>query len=55
MTVHNHSVVMVPQGYHPVGAPHGYDLYYLNVMAGPKRIWKFHNAPEHEWIVQQSG
>ncbi len=55
MTVHNHGVVMVPQGYHPVGAPHGYDLYYLNVMAGPKRIWKFHNAPEHEWIVQQAG
>ena len=55
MTVHNHGVVMVPQGYHPVGAPHGYDLYYLNVMAGPKRIWKFHNAPEHEWIVQQVG
>ena len=22
-------------------APHGYDLYYLNVMAGPKRTWKF--------------
>ena len=54
MTVHNHGVVMVPQGYHPVGAPHGYDLYYLNVMAGPKRIWKFHNATEHEWIVQQA-
>ena len=30
-------VVLVPRGYHPVGAPHGYDLYYLNVMAGPKR------------------
>ena len=33
------------------GAPHGYDLYYLNVMAGPKRTWKFHNAPEHEWLL----
>jgi len=25
--------VLVPRGYHPVGAPYGYDLYYLNVMA----------------------
>src|SRR6478735_242491 len=40
-------VVLVPKGYHPVGAPHGYELYYLNVMAGPKRVWKFHNDPDH--------
>ena len=53
MAVQNHDVVMVPRGYHPVGAPHGYDLYYLNVMAGPKRLWKFYNDPEHEWIVKK--
>jgi 5-deoxy-glucuronate isomerase len=51
MAVHDGDVVMVPRGYHPVGAPHGYDLYYLNVMAGPQRVWRFQNAPEHEWIV----
>ena len=44
-------VVMVPRGYHPVGAAHGYDLYYLNVMAGPQRIWRFHNDPAHEWLM----
>lgn len=44
-------VVLVPHGYHPVGVPHGYESYYLNVMAGPKRIWKFHNDPNHEWIL----
>jgi 5-deoxy-glucuronate isomerase len=49
--VEDGDVVMVPRGYHPVGAPHGYDLYYLNVMAGPKRQWIFHNDPAHEWIV----
>ncbi len=43
-------VVLVPRGYHPVGVPYGYDSYYLNVMAGPKRTWKFHNDPNHEWI-----
>jgi 5-deoxy-D-glucuronate isomerase len=20
-------------------------------MAGPRRIWRFHNDPAHEWIV----
>ncbi|UDL95735.1 5-deoxy-glucuronate isomerase [Lichenihabitans sp. PAMC28606] len=44
-------VVLVPRGYHPVGAAHGYDLFYLNVMAGPQRIWRFYNDPDHEWMV----
>lgn len=44
-------VTLVPRGYHPCAAPHGYDLYYLNTMAGPKRIWRFRNDPAHEWIV----
>lgn len=47
----NRDVALVPRGYHPVGAPHGYTLYYLNVMAGPRRVWKFHNDPDHAWIV----
>ncbi len=54
ITVGDGEVVMVPRGYHPVGAPHGYDLYYLNVMAGPKRQWIFRNDPAHEWIAAQS-
>ena len=45
-------VVLVPRGYHPVGAAHGYTLYYLNVMAGPKRAWRFHNDPAHEWLLK---
>ncbi len=45
-------VVLVPRGYHPVAAAHGYDLYYLNVMAGPKRAWRFHNDPAHEWLLK---
>lgn len=51
LAVGDRDVVLVPRGYHPVGAPHGYDLYYLNVMAGPKRIWRFHNDPAHEWML----
>lgn len=53
MAVDNGCCVLVPRGYHPAGAPHGYELYYLNVMAGPKRVWKFTNDPDHEWIVKQ--
>ncbi|MGQ7244653.1 5-deoxy-glucuronate isomerase [Salinicola sp. V024] len=51
MAVEHGNCVLVPRGYHPVGAPHGYELYYLNVMAGPKRVWKFHNDPDHEWML----
>jgi 5-deoxy-glucuronate isomerase len=53
IVVEDGSVVLVPRGYHPVAAVHGYDLYYLNVMAGPRRTWKFHNAPEHEWLLKK--
>ena len=51
LSAHDGDVVLVPEGYHPVAAPHGYELYYLNVMAGPKRVWKFRNEPAHEWLV----
>jgi 5-deoxy-glucuronate isomerase len=51
MAVEDRDVVLVPRGYHPVVVPHGYQSYYLNVMAGPKRIWRFHNDPAHEWLV----
>ncbi|WP_255430383.1 5-deoxy-glucuronate isomerase, partial [Roseomonas sp. 18066] len=50
MAVGDGDVVLVPRGYHPVGAPHGFDLWYLNVMAGPRRAWKFTMAPEHAWL-----
>lgn len=53
ITVEDKSVVMVPKGYHPVGAPYGYDLYYLNTMAGPSRNWIFQNDPDHEWILKR--
>lgn len=51
IAVEDGNVVMVPCGYHPVAAAHGYDLYYLNVMAGPERRWLFRNDPDHAWIV----
>lgn len=53
MSVSNHDVVLVPKGHHPCGAPYGYEMYYLNVMAGPMRKWRFKNHPDHDWIFQR--
>lgn len=52
LAVEDGDVVLVPRGYHPVGTAHGYDLYYLNVMAGPERKWLFSNDPAHDWIMK---
>ena len=51
LAVEDRNVVLAPRGYHPVVVPHGYESYYLNVMAGPKRVWHFHNDPAHEWML----
>lgn len=51
MAVENNDLVTVPKGYHPVSVPYGYESYYLNVMAGPKRAWQFHNDPQHQWLM----
>jgi len=48
-------VVLVPHGYHgPSMAAPGYDLYYLNVLAGPagQRTMAFCDDPAHAWIRQ---
>ena len=48
-------VALVPHGYHgPVAAPPGYDVYYLNVMAGPgsERSWLISDDPSQTWIRQ---
>jgi 5-deoxy-glucuronate isomerase len=45
-------VVLVPYGWHgPAMAVPGYDMYYLNVMAGPgERRWLICDDPAHAWI-----
>jgi 5-deoxy-glucuronate isomerase len=51
LTFRDRDCVLVPRGYHTVAAPPGYEIYYLNVMAGPSRFWAVVNDPDHEWIV----
>ena len=53
MAVEHSDVVIVPKGYHQVAVPDGYNSYYLNVMAGPEKVWKFNNQKEHEWIIDR--
>ena len=50
--VRSGDAVLLPHGYHgPSMAAPGYDLYYLNVMAGPgEREWRFTDDPAHAWI-----
>ena len=51
--VRDGDVVLVPYGYHgPSMAAPGYDMYYLNAMAGPdaERVWRFCDDPAHAWI-----
>ncbi len=46
-------VVLVPYGWHgPAMAAPGYDMYYLNVMAGPGpvREWLISDDPHHGWV-----
>ncbi len=53
MAVRDGDVTLVPRGHHPCGAPYGFEMYYLNVMAGPLRKWRFVPAPEVEWIMKR--
>lgn len=51
--VRSGDAVLIPHGYHgPSIAVPGYDLYYLNVMAGPgpERAWLIQDDPDHAWV-----
>ena len=51
--VHSGDIALVPHGWHgPCVAAPGYDLFYLNVMAGPdpERVWQISDDPAHAWI-----
>lgn len=43
-------VVLVPEGYHPVSAPPGYNTYYLNVLAGSAQSLAASDDPAFAWV-----
>ena len=47
-------VVLVP-GLSPGRRPARLRPLLFNVMAGPKRVWRFHNDPAHEWMIKADG
>jgi 5-deoxy-glucuronate isomerase len=47
---HNNDVVLIPEGYHPVVAGHGYNIYYLNFLAGSDQSLASTDDPDHKWI-----
>jgi 5-deoxy-glucuronate isomerase len=46
---HN-DVMMIPKGFHPVVAAHGFNCYYLNFLAGSDQCLANTTDPDHEWI-----
>jgi len=48
--VTDESTVIIPEGYHPVAAAPGYQLYYLWILAGETRIMRPRDNPDHKWL-----
>jgi 5-deoxy-glucuronate isomerase len=49
-TVRDGDLMLVPWGYHTTCAAHGYDLYYLNALAGDRRSMAAADDPALAWI-----
>ncbi|NOY95028.1 MAG: 5-deoxy-glucuronate isomerase [Chlorobi bacterium] len=47
---YNNDVVLIPEGYHPVVAGHGYNVYYLNFLTGSDQSLANTDDPDHKWI-----
>jgi len=50
LTVRDSEVVLIPEGYHPVVAAHGYNVYYLNALAGSARSMAASDDPDYAWV-----
>lgn len=50
ITVHDGETVLVPEGYHPVVAAPGYNVYYLNALAGSAHSMAASDDPDYAWV-----
>jgi 5-deoxy-glucuronate isomerase len=50
VTVRDGDLMLVPFGYHTTCAAHGYDLYYLNALAGDRRSMAAADDPDLAWV-----
>lgn len=52
MAAYDNDIVLVPEGYHPVGAVYGYNCYYLNFLAGSAQSLAATDDPDHAWAKE---
>lgn len=50
ITARDGDLILVPEGYHPVVAAHGYNAYYLNALAGSARSMAASDDPQYAWV-----
>lgn len=50
LTVRDGELVLIREGYHPVVAAHGYNVYYLNALAGSARSMAASDDPDYAWV-----
>jgi len=50
LTVRDGELVLIPEGYHPVVAAHGYNVYYLNALAGSAHSMAASDDPAYAWV-----
>ncbi len=55
VAVQDGDLVLIPRGYHVVSAAPGFNLYYLNIMAGPHRNWLYQVDPAFHRLLPPSG
>jgi 5-deoxy-glucuronate isomerase len=49
--IENNDTVVLPRGYHPVVSAPGYQLYYLWILAGDRRVYgAWSDDPRHRWL-----
>jgi len=54
LTLADGDLVLIKDGYHPVVAAHGYDVYYLNVLAGSARSMAASDDPRYAHLRKTS-
>jgi 5-deoxy-glucuronate isomerase len=50
LSVRDGELVLIPEGYHPVVAAHGYNVYYLNALAGSAHSMAASDDPDYAWV-----
>ncbi len=50
LCVRDGELVLIPEGYHPVVAAHGYNVYYLNALAGSAHSMAASDDPDYAWV-----